>query len=285
MTARRASVPHVIPYQGSKRRLADDILRYVPNHVERLIEPFCGSAAVSLAVAARFPEVDLLLNDSHPALMALWEAVMTSPSELAAAYERHWTAQQGREQDYYIGVRQAFNSDPTADRLLFLLARCAKAAVRYNRDGAFNQSADQRRKGARPSTTRRRIDCVSALLRGRVRLSCADYADIVREAGPNDVVYMDPPYQGARGASSRYEPGFDHERFCVALRALNDAGTAYLVSYDGPAHGSRLPDDLDLTCVRLRAGRSAQGTLLGRSVETVESLYVSRSVARRLGLP
>ncbi|MBM3216625.1 hypothetical protein FJZ36_17140, partial [Candidatus Poribacteria bacterium] len=66
MTARRASVPHVIPYQGSKRRLADDILRYVPNHVERLIEPFCGSAAVSLAVAARFPEVDLLLNDSHP---------------------------------------------------------------------------------------------------------------------------------------------------------------------------------------------------------------------------
>ena len=44
--------PHPIPYQGSKRRLAAAILAHAPS-CARLIEPFAGSAAISLAAAAR----------------------------------------------------------------------------------------------------------------------------------------------------------------------------------------------------------------------------------------
>ena len=48
----RFSVPHPIPYQGSKRRLAAAILSHVEaGRYERLIEPFAGSAAVTLAAA------------------------------------------------------------------------------------------------------------------------------------------------------------------------------------------------------------------------------------------
>ncbi len=49
----RAPTPHPIPYQGSKRRLAAAILAHAPSGVRRLIEPFAGSAAISLAAAAR----------------------------------------------------------------------------------------------------------------------------------------------------------------------------------------------------------------------------------------
>ena len=45
------NVPHPIPYQGSKRGIARLILKYFPDDVDTLIEPFAGSAAVSLAVA------------------------------------------------------------------------------------------------------------------------------------------------------------------------------------------------------------------------------------------
>ena len=38
------SIPHPIPYQGSKRRLASAILRYVPRGANRMVEPFAGSA-------------------------------------------------------------------------------------------------------------------------------------------------------------------------------------------------------------------------------------------------
>jgi len=46
-------VPHPIPYQGSKRNLASAILSHIPAKVAALIEPFAGSAAVTLAAAAR----------------------------------------------------------------------------------------------------------------------------------------------------------------------------------------------------------------------------------------
>ena len=49
----RWDVPHPIPYQGSKRNLAPIILSYFPPRFRRLVEPFAGSAAVSLAVAQR----------------------------------------------------------------------------------------------------------------------------------------------------------------------------------------------------------------------------------------
>ena len=44
-------VPHIVQYQGSKRKLAPKILQYLPNKFERLVEPFSGMAAISVATA------------------------------------------------------------------------------------------------------------------------------------------------------------------------------------------------------------------------------------------
>ncbi|MGH8281278.1 MAG: DNA adenine methylase, partial [Gammaproteobacteria bacterium] len=45
-------IPHPFPYQGSKRVIARYILPHFPRDVNRLIEPFCGASAVSIAAAA-----------------------------------------------------------------------------------------------------------------------------------------------------------------------------------------------------------------------------------------
>src|SRR5207253_11286383 len=50
---------------------------------------------------------------------------------------------------------------------LYLLARCVKASVRYNADGEFNQSPDNRRMGALPETMREQILGASFLLKGK----------------------------------------------------------------------------------------------------------------------
>ncbi|MCB1922102.1 MAG: DNA adenine methylase, partial [Candidatus Competibacteraceae bacterium] len=44
-------IPHPIQYQGSKRNLAPAILEYFPNNINKLVEPFSGSAAISIAAA------------------------------------------------------------------------------------------------------------------------------------------------------------------------------------------------------------------------------------------
>ncbi|MBU6410745.1 MAG: DNA adenine methylase [Verrucomicrobiota bacterium] len=45
--------PQPFQCQGSQRALAALVLRYLPADMTRLVEPFCGSAAVSVAAAAR----------------------------------------------------------------------------------------------------------------------------------------------------------------------------------------------------------------------------------------
>ena len=47
-------IPHPIPYQGSKRNLANQILKFFPKNIPRLVEPFAGSAAISIAAAYYF---------------------------------------------------------------------------------------------------------------------------------------------------------------------------------------------------------------------------------------
>jgi DNA adenine methylase len=82
------NIPHPIPYQGSKRNLASAILQYFPNDTQRLIEPFAGSAAVSIAAAHAGRATHFLLNDLNKPLMDLWESIINRPENLAGLY-RH----------------------------------------------------------------------------------------------------------------------------------------------------------------------------------------------------
>jgi DNA adenine methylase len=284
---RRANVPHPIPYQGSKRNLALAILAHFPADVDRLIEPFAGSAALCLAAAYYQRACRFWINDAHVPLVSLWREIIDRPQELATMYADLWEGQRGRERLYYDKVREQFNATHRPDCFLYLLARCVKAAIRYNSDGEFNNSPDNRRLGARPETMLSRITGASALLCGRTELSHLDYTEVVSRCDPADLIYMDPPYQGVCGSRDhRYAPKVSHDAFCDVLADLNKRGFRYLVSYDGRSgtktYGQPMPATLRLTHIELHAGRSTQATLLGQSSETYESIYLSPALAKQL---
>ena len=123
----------------------------------------------------------------------------------------------------------------------------------------------------------------SAVLRGRATARCLEVEAALADAGPRDLVYLDPPYEGtSTGRDGRYHQGFDRVRLIALLGALDRRGVPFLLSYDGRSggktYGQPLPEGLGLVRLDLRAGRSSQATLLGRALETVESLYVSRAL-------
>ncbi|HEV7926706.1 MAG TPA: DNA adenine methylase [Verrucomicrobiae bacterium] len=282
-------VPHPIPYQGSKRNLAPVILRYFPPDIETLIEPFAGSAAITLAAAVRSLAHRYLIADLNEPLVELWRAIIESPEKLARHYETLWRAQHEDRREYYDRIREEFNRTGKPDRFLYLLARCVKASVRYNADGEFNQSPDNRRMGARPETMRHHLLGASQLLRGKSACIASDYKEILAQATPDDLVYLDPPYQGVCGERDpRYLQGVLFHEFVEVLETLNYRDIKYLVSYDGRTgervHGRKLPQGLRLHHVELHAGRSSQATLLGREEMTIESLYLSPALAESLNL-
>ena len=284
-----ASIPHPIPYQGSKRRLAPLILRYFPANTGRLVEPFAGSAAVTLAAARAGVAERFHINDTNTALMALWHEIAESPERVADSYAKLWRQQQGRERAFYDEVRDEFNRTQAPALLLYLLARCVKASVRYNANGEFNQSPDNRRKGARPSTMRAHILGASRLLRGRTTFGERDYRDVLSEVDVSALVYMDPPYQGVcTDRDPRYADRVCFGDFVRALAEANGRGLLYIVSYDGrtgsKTFGEPLPETLELLHLEAETGPSSQATLLGRKANTVESLYLSPALVERLGL-
>ena len=281
------TLPQPFQYQGSKRALASLILRYLPEQATRLVEPFCGSAAVSIAAAARGRAGEFWLNDFNKPLAELLTLMINSPKELAKSYEALWRSNHDDALEHYYQVREQFNRHHDPRLLLYLLARCVKGAVRYNGEGLFNQSPDKRRLGTRPETMKQNIATISVLLRGKTIVTASSYEAVLANVRPDDVVYFDPPYQGVCGErDSRYFAGISFDDFVGELETLNHKSIRYLVSYDGRlgnrVYGKPLPAKLNLTLVEIEAGRSSQATLLGRSEMTIESLYLSPTLADKL---
>lgn len=282
----RYSVPHPIPYQGSKRRLAAVILGQIEGEgLRRLVEPFAGSAAVTLAAARKQMFGSYLLGDALPPLVGIWQSVIDSPVALAAGYAELWHRERARPIDAYYEIRNEFNSDRNPSKLLYLLARCVKNSVRFNPSGAFNQSPDKRRKGTNPRTMEAELLAAHHLLKDKTRAASADFMSLVEEAREGDFFYLDPPYQGtSEGRDSRYFEGVSRERVISALEMLNAKGVPFILSYDGfcgaQSYGEALPAALAHR-ILLDVGRSSQSTLSGRADVTVESLYLSRSAHRQ----
>jgi DNA adenine methylase len=280
-------IPHPFPYQGSKRSIAKSILSHFPSDVQCLIEPFCGAGAVSIAAAAHGRAKDFVLNDLNKPLMDLWSEIIERPSVLCDEYEKLWIEQQSDRKAYFFKVRDEFNKKPNPYQLLYLLARIVKGSIRYSSHGHFNQSADNRRSGMKPESMRQNIFGVSALLSKKTTITAIDFRDAIKNAKEDDLIYMDPPYQGTSFTKDkRYFNGLSYEELVETLSSMNERGFSFIISYDGitgeKTHGKRLPAHLCLKHLHIHAGRSSQATLLGKNHETIESLYLSPSLVRRL---
>jgi DNA adenine methylase len=161
-----------------------------------------------------------------------------------------------------------------------------KTAVRYNSNGEFNQSPDNRRRGMNPETLCKHIHRASLLLKNRTQCFAQDYKTILSKATKRDLIYLDPPYQGmSRKHDPRYLEQISYDEFVNELERLNKRNISYILSYDGrtgnKTFGQKLPSFLRLKHIELKAGRSSQATLLGRNDLTYESLYLSPALMMR----
>jgi len=280
--------PHIVQYQGSKRILAPQILQFMPNRFKRLIEPFAGMAAITVAVAQEKRTEQFIINDINKPIVRLLQAAIDAPAELVEEYTKVWEGQfmdPGGHLDHFYYIRDSFNEGTqSAENMLYLLARCVKGAVRYGKNGNFNQSPDKRRHGTNPKNIAESVYAISALLKGKTTFSTVDYREVFEIAQPGDLVYMDPPYQGVSNTrDNRYYAGVGLDDFAQSIKVLNRKGVDYIISYDGACGGKEYGDDLPgcLNCTKilLNAGLSTQATLLGKRDVTYEALYISENLA------
>ena len=282
------ATPHIVQYQGSKRNLSPQILRYFPKKFNRLIEPFAGMAAITISVAKQRRADFYVLNDLNEPLVNVLRETVNNPKKLIEDYTKVWNEQLTFENgsvEHFYKIRKEFNDgDKSAANMLYLLARCVKGAVRYSSNGMFNQSPDKRRMGTNPKNLAPNVFMISSFLKGKTEFSSVDYRDVTKTARQGDIVYMDPPYQGVCSTrDSRYFSGIVFDEFVECVDDLNRRGIDFVISYDGTCgekqYGVDLPKELNLKKIMLNAGLSSQSLLLGKKERTVEALYISSNLS------
>ncbi|MCQ2348421.1 MAG: DNA adenine methylase [Paludibacteraceae bacterium] len=281
------ATPHIVQYQGSKRNLAPQILQYFPRKFARLIEPFAGMAAITIAVSKQRRAGHYHLNDLNEPLVNVLKESITNPQQLIEDYTRVWSEQLTYDYgsvEHFYKVRDDFNNgNKCAANMLYLLARCVKGSVRYSSSGIFNQSPDKRRMGTTPKNLAKNVYLISSLLKDKTDFTSVDYREVTKSAKCGDIVYMDPPYQGVCSSrDSRYYSGIDFNEFVECIEDLNRRGIDFIISYDGicgdKQYGNSLPTELGLKKVMLNAGLSSQSLFLGKKEITYEALYLSRNL-------
>lgn len=80
------TVPHLVQYQGSKRSLAPKIAEYFPERFNRFIEPFSGTAAMSIYTALNRECHTFILNDINKQVIELLEKCINEPENLVEEY-------------------------------------------------------------------------------------------------------------------------------------------------------------------------------------------------------
>jgi DNA adenine methylase len=223
-----------------------------------------------------------LIADSLEPLAGLWKRIINDPKPVADKYESLWLRERERPIDVYYEIRAEFNLDRDPVKLLYLLARCVKNAVRFNPSGDFNQSPDKRRSGTKPKTMSAELIAAHKLLANKSRVVHGDFISLFEAGKPGDLFYLDPPYQGTSiGRDARYVSGVSRKRLIQGLEILNEKRIPFILSYDGfcgdRIYGDPLPDALGHQ-ILLNVGRSSQATLNGRDETTIESLYISHFI-------
>ena len=278
-------LPHPIPYQGSKRKLSPIIGRYLPESIATFYEPFAGSAAMTIYSAYHGRADRFVVADSLGPMVTLLRSIVEKPDQIAVRYREVWKGQREGDHNFFNEVRDRYNAERDPVDLLYLICRCVKNSVRFNGGGRFTQSVDKRRLGMHPDKMRTAVLGVSSILRGRVEFRLGDWQETSADAGPEDFVYLDPPYLGTSiGRDKRYHQQLTQEDLVVGLEYLLRRRVPFALSYDGMTggreYGPPLPNDLGLTRLLLHAGTSCQSTLAGRNEETIESLYVTPGLAK-----
>ena len=224
----------IVKWPGGKRRMVPQLLELI-RPGDRLIEPFAGGMALSLAY-----DGPAVASDTNKRLIAMYEAVRDDPegvirclTHLRRDYYENTLPGGGARAIVYYDNRNWFNQ-PTeikiadAARLLFLNKTCFNGLYRENRRGEFNVPHGRYKnpKICDPKAIRACSERLQA-----VELRRLNFSAVLRLAGKGDTAYCDPPYDD--GFVQYTAEGFSWEKQqCLAHHAEQAAlrGARVIVS-------------------------------------------------------
>lgn len=224
-------------YPGGKYKQAPFYASIIGN-CETIFEPFAGGAHVTLFALLNGVAKRARINDIDPGVSAFWKVLF-----------------EGSDSEYRL-LKKLINRQPTVEEFEWLkedgklddcdLVERAFHFIYLNRttfgglitSGCLGGVAQDKNKIDERYNAPRFLEEMDRLrvFKGRVVVTCEDFAECIAHAAPGDFIYADPPYVEAGGMlyTKRHQlmQAEDHERLAAALRNADDRGARFMCSYD-----------------------------------------------------
>lgn len=198
-----------LKWAGNKRSIINRITPLLPKG-ERLIEPFCGSAAVFLNTDYE----KNLIADTNTDLINLYLQIQRNQSSFTKYCEKYFIDENNSADKYY-ELRELFNQTKNkkirAALFLYLNKHGFNGLCRYNKSGGFNVPFGRYKKISVPQERMISFGKKSQ----QAEFIVSDFLSTMENAEKGDVIYCDPPYVPVNDSNSsfKYEKnGFSMEQ-------------------------------------------------------------------------
>lgn len=217
-----------LKWAGGKGQLLQSFSPFFPKSFKRYFEPFVGGGAVFFHLLP--PRA--MLSDLNSELINCYATIRDDVESVIEALRKH-----RNDKHYFYDVRTLDPSELSnaerAARLIFLNKTCFNGLYRVNSKGQFNVPFGKYKSPKICDATNLRA--VSAALR-TVFIAPGPFEIILKHAGKDDFVYLDPPYQPISKTSnftSYTKTSFraeDQARLAEMMKTLTRRGCKVMLS-------------------------------------------------------
>ena len=207
----------VIKYQGGKSKELPLIKDMLPSNFSRIVEPFCGGAAVSFGL-----ETPAILNDINPMVINLYQVLQSDDYmdvidhiNTIKTYEHD-----ALEEAFYLArdvINNPENFSSRIQAISYIIVRqlCFSGMERYNRKGEFNV----------PFGHYKKLSC-NLVPNHHTFLSKCDirqgsFVNVFDDVNADDFVFVDPPYLERLGYTQGDGGDTLHEELARCLKSTD----------------------------------------------------------------
>ena len=250
-----------LKWAGGKYKLVEFIKENFPDKpYGRFVEPFAGSAAVTLNVEFE----SYLINDINTDLINLYKILKSDKLEFIKYTKSYFNGEYNNEKSFY-ELRETFNhtDDIKLKSALFIyLNRHAfNGLCRYNNKGGFNVPF-----GRYKTTYFPEKEMLAFLEKSdRIELRNTNFQEIFKEVTSDDLIYCDPPYiplTETASFTSYSKNNFrktEQEILSNEVNKAKELGCTVLVSNHNVPLAHELYKDADIHMVDVQRNIAASG--------------------------
>jgi DNA adenine methylase len=194
-----SNVSPFVKWVGGKTQLLPTLNAYIPASFKRYFEPFLGGGALSFWLNNKGIKFEAYISDINDELINAFKIIVSRVEELIKVLKVYKIKYQQNPKSFYYQLRDnpeySFSGDCVkwAARFITLNRTCFNGLYRVNNQGKFNVPLGSYKNPTICDSDNLRKVSVS-LHQSGAKINACDYKDSLLEAGKDDFIYLDPPY-------------------------------------------------------------------------------------------